>query len=211
MTAQNNKMLISLIVDNSATMKGEKFHKLKAALNNFTNEVENSGYSGILEYSVVGFESLRAKVYKDFTEACAGLSNFIAGGIPMLAKTFNFALSGLEARANVLQSKGIGLFKPWLVLLTDGKSFGDLNPVIEKLNTLKSNGKLTYFPFLLSDLDIDESLTDLFKFMPPMSIINYKYDDLFKWIFNTAKERIETPINQGFSLDPKAFDGWVKR
>lgn len=211
MTVQDNKLLISLIVDNSATMKGEKFNKLQVALNNFASEIENSAYNRVIEYSVIGFESLRSKVYKDFTEDCIDLANFIAGGIPMLPKTFSLALNGLEARINALQSKGVGLFKPWLVLLTDGKSFGDFNPVIDNLNVLKSSGRLTYFPFLLSDLDVDESLTGLFKFMRPMSIINYKYEELFKWIFNTAKARIETPINQGFSLDPKAFDGWVKR
>lgn len=211
MTLRTSKLLISLIIDNSATMKGEKFNRLKAALDNFTQAVAGSEFGNLIEYSIIGFEALHPKVYKGFMDDCTMLTRLSAGGIPLLPKTFNLALSNLETRVDELRNAGMELFKPWLVVLTDGKSFGDFKSIIEKLNTLKSSGQLTYFPFLLSDMDIDDSLNDLFKFMRPMPIINYKYEELFKWIFNTAKARIHTPLNQGFSLNPQSFDGWVKR
>ncbi|MDR1094375.1 MAG: hypothetical protein LBL66_09545 [Clostridiales bacterium] len=206
MTTQN-KLLIQCVVDNCATMKGEKITKLADALSKFG---ARATAAPAIEYSLVVFDALQAKTRKNFTGA-EPPDSLSAGGLSFLNKALGLALNTLEARIAEVRASGAELFKPWLILLTDGKNVGDMSGAVNRLNGMLAAGRLTYFPFQLGDNDMDDSLSGLLKIRRPLSIIGNRYAELADWIFNTAKARVDTPISQAFSLDPKSLEGWVKR
>lgn len=42
-----------------------------------------------------------------------------------------------------------------------------------------------------------------------ITIKDTMYDNLFNWIFDIAKKRVETPIDQSFGIDANSYDGWT--
>lgn len=206
-----HKMVISVVVDNSASMKLVKMDILKEAIANFQKNLDDSGLSEYVDYSLIIFEGLKSKVFKKFDEKQLNLDKLFAGGVPIINKSIELALTEMDKHANQIISSNRKIYKPWLVLLIDGENFGNLNLTLGMINDRINQGALSYFPFLLSENNIDDSLTPLIKYKRPFSIIHNKYDELFMWIFETGKRRIATPIDESFNLDPKSFDGWVKK
>lgn len=206
-----HKMLLSIVLDNSASMKGDKLDLLKEAWRNFHDNLFNSGMDQHVKYEVVIFEGLKPKVFKSFDDDVLHTDKLFAGGVPILNKSIELGMKDLENKSLEIKNNKFLLYKPWLVLLTDGQNFGDLELIKTEIELKVKNNQLTYFPFLLSDNGVDDSLDVLVKYKRPLQIIQNKYHDLFKWIFNTVKQRIETPIDEPAQLDFRAFDGWIQK
>lgn len=204
------KLLLTIIIDNSSSMKGEKITKLKQALTMFHEKINSPQLQNNLHYQVIGFNNLQAKIFKDFTDDHLDCHNINEGGLALLNQALNLGLNNLEKNINEFKKQGYSLFKPWFVLLFDGQCYEDLNNSLTKLITLIQNKQITYFPFGLSDNQSDERLENLQKVKRPLIIVNNLYDKLFNWLLETVYKRLTTPIEKGIKLEKKAFAGWIK-
>lgn len=204
------KLLLSIIIDNSSSMKGEKISKLKAALRTFQEMINFHQIQKNLEYSLIGFSNLEAKVFKHFEDENVDLNSINEGGLALLNQAINLGISNLEKKLNEYKKEGYDLYKPWLILLSDGQSFEDLDKSLPKLIELVKNKQITYFPFALSDNKCDERLESLYKVKIPLVVINNLYDKLFNWLFETVYKRVTTPIGTGIRLERSSFAGWIK-
>ena len=65
--------------------------------------------------------------------------------------------------------------------------------------------------FFTSDLHFghENVLYPLRKLKKFITIKDTMYDNLFNWIFDIAKKRVETPIDQSFGIDANSYDGWT--
>lgn len=207
----NPRLLLSLVIDNSASMKGERFDLLKNAIDAFQKDLNKNQLMDRIQYSITIFDGLKPKIFKNFGDNQVNLDKLFAGGIPVFSKSIEHTTEYLEKTISELDNQQIKYYKPFLVVLMDGINFGDLTNTKNVLQQSTEKAKFAYFPFLLSNNHVDESLQTLFKFKWPLSIIQNKYDALFNWLFLISKQRVETAISQSFTLDPKLFDGWVKK
>lgn len=205
------KMLLTIIADNSASMKGNKIDLLKDSIADFNKKIQENNLFDRIEYSIVVFNGFHANTFKDFRDNNFAKDKLFAGGVPMFDRALELALEQLNVRKKSLDDEKCEYYKPWVVLLMDGNNFGELDNVVSKLKKQRDDNKLTFFPFKLSDNPVDESFKALSSWMHPLSIINNQYDSLFTWMFNVLEKRINTPIGQNFSLSPDGFDGWVRK
>ena len=204
-----NKILVSIVIDNSASMK-DRMPLLKEAISLFKDNVK-ANHPDEFEYALVIFDGLNSKSIKTFDQKEFDENAIEAYGVPLVKNSLSLSLDQIEQRLAVLEKEGHFVHKPWLVLLTDNQNFTDLKEVTERLLELRKAAKITYFPFRLSDTTADETLIDIFKIMPPLTIINNQFDKLFEWLYNTVSKRITLPKDQTFTLDLKGFEGWVRK
>ncbi len=205
----NGKLLISIIIDNSSSMKGDKIRELKAAINQFNQDISSANMNLYFEYSLIAFEGLQAKKIKEFYHHDYPLESISEGGLAFLDKAISLGLDDLLSRLNELKQNGYQFYKPWIVLLSDGQSYENLDLVSSKLKELYQKGIISYFPFMLSNGQVDERLEELRKIKKPLTIFNEQYNQLFKWLYDTVKKRISTPIGESIKLDIDCFDGWT--
>lgn len=205
-----HKMLLSIVIDNSASMKNNKMDLIKSALSNFDKKINENGINEYLKYQVVTFESLHAKDFKKF-ESRLEVDALRALGIPLFNKAILRANENLQEEIKNVTSNNFEIYKPWLIVLFDGINFGQVSESTKLISHAISNNKLTYFPFMLSNNDIDESLKELVDLKRPLIISQFKYENLFDWIIKTLTQRIMTPFDQPAKLDFMDFDGWIQK
>lgn len=203
------KLLISISIDNSASMKGEKMDRLKKAVFAFNERLQSEGLTDRIEFETTLFSGFNCTIAKPFDETAIVKEKFFAGGIPFLDLSISKSLEKLEERIGELQKKGIPYYKPWLIVLSNGENFGDMSSSIEIIRKMAGEGKLSYFPFALSDREFDGSLVLLRKLKKFITIKDAMYDDLFNWIYTIAQKRVETPIDQSFGIPANSYDGWT--
>ena len=203
------KLLISIALDNSASMKGEKMDKLKQAVFAFNDRLAQEGLIDRIEFSTTIFSGFNCVVAKPFEETTIVKEKFFAGGIPFVDLSIAKSIEKLKDRLEYCDTENVSYYKPWLIVLSNGENFGDVNNSVELITKMAKEGKLTYFPFALSDREFDNSLYPLRKLKKFITIKDAMYDNLFNWIFDVAKKRVETPIDQSFGIDANSYDGWT--
>lgn len=203
------KLLISISMDNSASMKGEKMDKLKKALFSFNERLENEGLLDRIEFSTTIFSGFNCVVAKPFEETSLLKEKFFAGGMPFVDLSIMKSIEKINERIDELDKSKATYYKPWLIVLSNGENFGDVSNSVEHIKKLAGDGKLSYFPFALSDCEFDSSLNLLRKLKKFITIRDSMYDELFNWIFTIAQKRVETPIEQSFGIDANSYDGWT--
>ncbi len=203
------KLLISIALDNSASMKGEKMNKLKQAVFAFNDRLAGEGLLDRIEFSATVFSGFHCVVAKSFEESTIIKEKFFAGGIPFLDLSIGKSIEKLKERIEYCDTENFSYYKPWLIVLSNGENFGDIGNSVAQITKLASEGKISYFPFALSDREFDNSLYALKKLKKFITIKDSMYDRLFNWIFDIAKKRVETPIDRSFGIDANSYDGWT--
>ena len=79
----NTKLILNFVIDNSASMKGERIVKLKNALQKFDSELNSLSLTDKVEYSITFFKGFNSTVFKGY-ETKLNIDNFYAGGIPFV-------------------------------------------------------------------------------------------------------------------------------
>ncbi len=208
MSEKKAKLLISISLDNSASMKGEKIEAIKKSILSFNERIEKEGLNENLDYSITVFKGFNCAILKSFEETTIS-KEFSAGGIPFVDLSIEKSIEELKNRVDLLKNDGVPFFKPWLIVLSNGENFGNVDVAVDLIKQMASEGKLTYFPFALSDREFDASLINLRKLKKFITIKDSRYDDLFNWIYTIAKKRVETPIDQSFGIEANSYDGWT--
>ena len=206
---KKSKLLICIALDNSASMKGDKMDKLKRAVFEFNDRLTSDGLQDSIEFSVTVFSGFNCVVAKRFDEIIINKEKFFAGGIPFMDLSIAKCIEKLNERIEYCNKDNVPIFKPWLIVLSNGENFGDVSSSVESITKMAKEGKLTYFPFALSDREFDNSMYPFRKLKKFITVKDTMYDSLFNWIFDIAKKRATTPIDQSFCIDANSYDGWT--
>lgn len=207
--ANNAKLLINIVIDNSASVKGEKILKLKQTLINFNNNLISSGLNNSVEYAITIFRGFDSVQFKSYEQDVLQVENIFAGGIPFVDLAIVNSLEFLEERLIYLTKSGYQTHKPWFVLLLNGENYGDLNGSINKIVEMINGGRLSYFPFAMSDCDFHPSLNNLRRLKQFIVVKNNMFDDMFMMIYDLAKKRVNTPLDQPVQIGSNLFEGWT--
>lgn len=204
----NTKLILNFVIDNSASMKGERIVKLKNALQKFDSELNSLSLTDKIEYSITFFKGFNSTVFKGY-ESKLNVDNFYAGGIPFVNDALVNGVNGLLKRVETLGKTSIDVYKPWTILLLNGENYDNLDESVDLILKIMKAGLMSYFPFALTDCEFDKSLGNLRKIKPFTVIKDERYDDLFNWILDVAKSRVEKPKSEPISISPKSFEGWT--
>lgn len=184
---------VSLCIDTSGSMAGEKIRELIEGIGLFYDAIdEDDDAHDSAEVSVVAFNS-GAELVQDFA-SIEGLKREISitpTGLTYLGEGVNLALDALEKRKSLYSNSGVLYFQPWLVLMTDGQPNGDkaaLERAIERVTAMVAGKKLTVFPIGIGS---DADLNVLGRFSPerpPLRLEGLNFKEFFEWLSKSVSK-----------------------
>lgn len=205
---------VSLCIDTSSSMTGDKIRELVEGIGGFTAAIrDDEDARDAAEVSVVEFNS-SATLIQDFV----GVDRFeIVNPQPMgtthLGEGVNLALDTLEARKQQYSSNGVLYYQPWLVLMTDGQPNGssvELDRAIRRTVDLVAEKKITVFPI---GIGADADMAVLAKFSPtrpPLRLKGLNFAEFFEWLSKSVARVSRSTPGDAIKLDLEGLAGWAE-
>lgn len=184
---------VSLCIDTSGSMAGEKIRELIEGIKLFYDAIdEHDDAHDSAEVSIVAFNS-GARLLQDFAgiDSLEREISIAPSGLTYLGEGVNLALDRLEKRKSLYSDTGVLYFQPWLVLMTDGQPNGDraeLERAIERVTGMVANKKLTVFPI---GIGMDADLEVLARFSPgrpPLRLQGLNFKEFFEWLSQSVSK-----------------------
>lgn len=172
------------LIDVSGSMEGESITALERAFASFTNFLKNESLAGKrVEVAVVTFGTV-ATVLVPMQEA-RGLQpvHFTTGGTTNLAAGVHLALDIIEDRKDAYKAAGLQYYRPWILVITDGKANIDgFDAAVQRLTTTESARGVTIFAVGAGPRVNFPQLSRLSAQRAPAPLDGLKFDALFEWL-----------------------------
>lgn len=206
---------VSLCIDTSGSMMGEKIRELVEGVNLFYDTIEaDDDAHDSAEVSIVEFNS-GASLLQDYAsvDRLTRISTIDPRGLTFLGEGVNLALDTLEARKSVYSGSGVLYYQPWLVLMTDGQPNGDareLERAVQRVTELVAAKKLTVFPI---GIGADADMNVLGRFSPnrpPLRLLGLNFKEFFEWLSKSVSRVSRSTPGDTVKLDLEGLAGWAE-
>jgi uncharacterized protein YegL len=170
-----------ILADCSGSMDGQPIIELNAGLQQLkTKSLEDPLACLRVELALVTFNSDVA-VAVDFCSP----DNFnppplTASGETRLGEALTKGVEMLAARCAQYRAAGNGCFRPWLVVITDGKPTDDIAKAAQMVNEAESKKRLSYFGIGVQGADMSRLAS--ISLRPPLHLDGLKFTELFEWL-----------------------------
>ena len=204
----NPRLVITLIVDNSAAMQGDRFTSFKSAFDKCLARIKEANPTN-LDLEIIAYDEFSPKVlmsYKTKDFNCGELQPY---KMPFLGKAISTAVKDLSQLNEKYGEKEVPIYKPWFFILTDAYSFDDVDEGVNAMKQYFAENKVLYMPFLLSQRKIPSNIEPLAKVKSFMRIKDNAYEEFFDWFYNMAYKRATTPKETPVKFDRADFEGWA--
>ena len=202
------RLIITMILDNSAAFQGEKFEKFKKAFNDCLKKFKESHVSNI-DFEVIAYDEFSPKVLREYQDEdfkCAELEAF---KMPFLGKSIETAIRDLNSLDEYYGEKNVPIYKPWFFVITNAYSFDDVDDGVRAMKEYFTTHKVLYMPFILSQRKIPANVEPLAKIKSFMRIKENAYEEFFNWFFEMVTKRASTSPDQAVKFDRADFEGWA--
>jgi len=185
-----NRCPVLFILDTSASMQGAPIEALNEGLAEFKFDVEQDALAALrVEVCLVTFGAV-VKTLQPFVTIDDFLPPVLeaAGKTPM-GHALEVGLEALEMRKKTYHEQGIGYYRPWVFLITDGAPTDrDVwEKAVHKMHCLDRDNRLTFFAVGVEGADREI----LNKLTPPGRTIlllkELKFKELFRWVSASVK------------------------
>ncbi len=189
---------VLLLLDNSGSMSGEKIQELNAGLATFQQDLLADELAAKrCEVAIVSFGPVRTVT--DFV----GVEAFQA---PVLEPMGDTPLGGailhglnlLSQRKEAIRQNGIGLYRPWVFLITDGAPTDDWKAAAKALREGVENKSFAFFAVGVQGADI-HMLGQLGP-REPLMLTGVKFQELFAWLSSSLKSVSQSSPGDAVSL-----------
>ena len=173
-----------VLVDVSGSMQGEPIAALERGFAAFTHYLHNETLaSKRVEVAVVTFGTV-ATVLVPMQEARAlQPARFTASGTTNMAAGIHLALDIIEDRKYAYKAAGLQYYRPWVLVLTDGKpNIDGFDEAIARLNAAESARGVTVFAVGAGSKVDYQQLARLSVQRTPAPLDGLKYEELFEWL-----------------------------
>ena len=204
----NPRLVITMILDNSAAFQGEKFDKFKEAFNKCLEKFRAQNPNNI-DLEIIAYDEFSPKVlraYKDEDFKCEDLEPY---KMPFLGKAIETAIKDLNALDDYYGEKEVPIYKPWFFVITNAYSFDEVDDSIAIMKEYFMTHKVLYMPFILSQRKIPQNVEALSKIKSFMRIKDNAYEEFFNWFFDMAIKRATTEKEYSVKFDRADFEGWA--
>jgi uncharacterized protein YegL len=173
-----------VLVDVSGSMQGEPIAALERGFEAFTHYLHNETLaSKRVEVAVVTFGTV-ATVLVPMQEA-RGLrpAQFTASGTTNMAAGIHLALDIIEDRKYAYKAAGLQYYRPWILVLTDGKpNIDGFDEAVARLNAAETARGVTVFAVGAGPRVDYQKLSRLSVQRTPAPLDGLKYQELFEWL-----------------------------
>ncbi|BCI50917.1 hypothetical protein NIIDNTM18_01950 [Mycolicibacterium litorale] len=173
-----------VLADVSGSMQGEPIAALERGFGSFTRYLQNEVLaSKRVEVAVVTFGTV-ATVLVPMQEArTLQPASFTASGTTNMAAGIDLALDILEDRKHAYKVAGLQYYRPWILLLTDGRpNLDGFDAAVARLNAVESARGVTVFAVGVGPRADYHQLARLSLQRSPAPLDGLKFEELFEWL-----------------------------
>lgn len=204
------KLLVHLMIDTSASVEGTKRDAFESAMNNFLEYVANTFHAAALEIAITCYDDFEPQRLSAFTTVESKV-DLPYERFPLLGRTLFNVLSNVEKRVNELIIDNQSYYKPWIIILSDGISYDKADDALNKFSSMDFAVKPVMFPFLLSSNKVNENARTFEHHKHFVEIRDHRYNQMFQWLGDLIKTRLNTPVDQKMTLNKSQMLEWIKQ
>ena len=188
-----------LVLDTSSAMAGKAIQSLNEALIHFRQELLGDDLAAKrVELSVVAFGPTRIESHfqnpEDFYPPVLE-----ADGEAPIGEAIELAIQLVDDRKETYKEAGVQYYRPWVVMISDGRPTDDWEVSAELIRALESEGSLAFWTIGTESADMD--LLSLLSTRDPQRLAGLRFRDLFAWLgkslqavsYSRVGEEVELP------------------
>jgi len=198
-----------LLLDTSSSMSGSPIEELNAGLQVFKQNLCADDLTMLrVEVAVVTFGGI-VEIVQDFVTADQFHPPHLSvrGDTPM-GSAINVALDHLDARKQNYQRSGLGYFRPWIFLITDGApTDGDLwRTAAQRVRKEETAKKVAFFAVGVEGADMN--VLKQISQRQPVNLQGLNFQEMFVWLSNSLTKVSHSEPNAEIPLQSPL--GWGK-
>lgn len=180
------RALCCVLADCSASMQGEPIDSLNRGLVALRESLADDPIASTrVEICVVAFND-RSKVIQDWTSVSGFRPpRLTANGTTHLGSGISTALDQVRARTAELKHASLPMYRPWLILLSDGLPYGEEESVLaraeEDLRRAHRENRLIPFPVGVGE-GADLALLERISAAEPRRLEGLAFEEFFFWV-----------------------------
>ncbi len=188
--ASEPHMALMFLVDTSGSMHGEPIDELNKGLNRFKEQVcKDPKTKDILDISIIRFSD-NYEIIQEFTPVeFMQPVNFEANGSTYMADALQKAIELVNDRSRFYRRAGTEPYKPWIVLISDGAPFDDVDAMAKQINDMVEMEKLAFWSLAVPGAD-NEVLHKL-SGKRVLNLADYDFAGFFDWV-NKSMRAVST-------------------
>ena len=203
-----------LLLDVSSSMGGDRIRELQDGLTAYKDDLAGDGLARKrVEVAIVTFGG-SVDTIQNFTTADSFTPPTLAvnGDTPM-GQAVVAGLNLLDQRKQEYRNNGIGYYRPWVFLITDGGPTDINTPqwpeAIQRVKAGEEAKAFAFFGVGVQDADM-ERLGQLCV-REPMKLKGLQFRTLFQWLSNSQQSVSRSTPGDTVPLEnPKGPDGWAQ-
>jgi uncharacterized protein YegL len=198
-----------LLLDSSGSMKGPKIAQLNSGLNEFARQLRGDSMAAKrVEVGVISFGPV--KVVQPFVTADAFIAPVLeAEGDTPIGDAIVRAEEMLTERKKAYRANGIGYYRPWIFMISDGEPTDDVTQAIQLVRKGEAKKSFMFYAVGVENADIGQ-LAKL-SVRQPLRLKGLAFDKLFVWLSDSLSSVSRSQISDSPELtNPTAPDGWAR-
>jgi uncharacterized protein YegL len=195
-----------LLLDTSGSMTGSPIQQLNEGVQTLKNELQGDPLAAKrVEIAMITFGP--ATLQCDFQTVDAFYPPYLSsGGDTPIGAAVTMGIELINLRKQVFKEHGVGYYKPWIILITDGSPTDNWQGAAQLIKEGENKNSFAFFAIGVEGANMD-TLTQL-SVREPLKLKGLAFREFFMWLSSSMK--MVSSKNPGANVKMLPPSGWAE-